>query len=116
MLQLICHLFGDYLFQTDKQALGKKKNIWLAIQHAFTYTLPFLFITHNILTLLIIMLTHVLIDHNHFIEAIRGEINGVDTENGFHPDRPIWITVWLNIIADNAVHLLINYLAITYVG
>lgn len=30
---------------------------------------------------------------------------------GYHRDKPLWLTVWLLIIADNTIHLLINGLA-----
>lgn len=34
--------------------------------------------------------------------------------NGYPPDRPIWLAVWLLIIADNILHVLINGLALRF--
>lgn len=33
---------------------------------------------------------------------------------GYPPDRPDWMTVWLMIVADNTLHLTINFLALRY--
>jgi len=35
---------------------------------------------------------------------------------GYPPDRPAWLAVWLLIIADNVMHVVINGLAIRYLG
>jgi hypothetical protein len=35
-------------------------------------------------------------------------------DNGSPPDTPVWLAVKIRIICDNTVHLLINYLALTY--
>jgi len=34
--------------------------------------------------------------------------------NGYCKDAPIWLTCWLKIIADNTLHLTINFLALKY--
>jgi hypothetical protein len=36
------------------------------------------------------------------------------TATGYDPERPLWLTVWLLIIADNTMHLCINALALIY--
>jgi hypothetical protein len=36
------------------------------------------------------------------------------TKTGYPPDRPEWLTVWLLIVADNAMHLAINYAALRW--
>lgn len=59
---LVAHLFGDYVFQNQWMADHKVKRLWPAIVHGFFYTLPFLFITLNPWSLLIIFGTHVVID------------------------------------------------------
>lgn len=33
---------------------------------------------------------------------------------GYDEARPVWLAVWLLIIADNALHLLINYLTLLF--
>ncbi len=111
MEQLIAHLIGDYWLQTDRQALGKKENFGLALQHAATYILPFLLITQSSLALLVICLSHAIIDHIKFGEYIDNIINYFNSNKS---DRPVWLIVWINIIRDNTAHLLINYLAIMY--
>lgn len=59
---LIAHAVGDYILQNDWQANEKTKKSVAALAHAFTYTLPFLFITQSLAALAIIMVTHFIID------------------------------------------------------
>ena len=121
--QIIAHLVGDYIIQSDRMANEKIKSSLWAILHAVTYVIPFLFITRSYLAILVIVSTHFIIDRwrlaRHvcwFKNVIGGsyapwsDCNGT----GYHKDRPPWLAVWLLIIADNTVHLLINGLAITY--
>ena len=125
MEQLLLHLLGDYIIQTDYQAVNKTKNIRIALLHAITYTLPFLLITTNIYTLLVICATHCIIDRYRLARYIIYYKNKLSDfsikwedceQTGFHKDRPIWLTVWLLIITDNTIHLIINYLSLKYIG
>jgi hypothetical protein len=59
---LIAHAIGDYVIQSDWMANEKTKKSIAAAAHAFTYTLPFLFITQSPVTLAFIMITHFIID------------------------------------------------------
>lgn len=34
--------------------------------------------------------------------------------NGYPSETPVWLSTWLLIIADNAIHLLVNFLAVKY--
>jgi len=38
------------------------------------------------------------------------------SKTGFHPDTAPWLAGWLVIIVDNVLHVVINGLAITYIG
>lgn len=125
MEQLILHLVGDYVLQTDKQAALKTKSWFQATMHALTYTLVFLFLTRNPITLAIIFGTHLLIDHYRlakyviqFKNAI-GDFPKVDfvrynTPTGYASETPPFMAVWLFIVADNIAHLLINYVALRF--
>lgn len=62
MIQLICHLVGDYALQSHVMATRKTSSLPWALIHAVFYTLPFLFLTHSPSALAIICLTHALID------------------------------------------------------
>lgn len=123
MEQLLCHLFGDYILQTDWMANNKKKKLWIATLHAFVYTLPFLFLTQSLTALFVIFATHALIDHYALAGYVLFAKNWVNQPSlkwedckptGMPQDRPIWLTTWLVIIADNAIHLLINFLSLKY--
>lgn len=124
MLQLILHLIGDYVFQTDRMADEKVKNFRMALLHAFIYSVPFyIFIDISILAFMVIFLSHAVIDRYRVAKYIIFARNKLHDRSlrwedcsatGYHHDRPIWLTVWLMIIADNTLHLTINYLAIAY--
>ena len=124
MLELILHLFGDYISQSDRMANEKVKDIRMALLHAFIYSVPFyIFIDMSIVAFLTIFLTHAVIDRYRVVKYIIFARNRLHDKTlrwedcsatGYHKDKPIWLTVWLMIIADNTLHLTINYLAIAY--
>ena len=135
MEQLLLHLFGDFILQTDKQALNKKKIGYFGFKqcffHCLLYSLPFLLIA-GWKAVLIIGITHFLIDRWNIVpyliafknnvckQGIKhqrslNEIKDYDISNfGFSLERPFAISVWLMIIKDNSIHLIINYFAIKY--
>jgi len=61
MIQLILHLAGDYIFQSDWMAQNKTKSSWAALCHATVYSLPFLFIG-SLEAVFVIWSTHFFID------------------------------------------------------
>lgn len=124
MLQLILHLIGDYLTQTDKMASKKLTDMRYALLHAFIYSVPFwLFLDISGVAFLVISLTHAVIDRYRLAKYVifaRNWLHDRDlkwkdcSNTGYHDGKPAWLTVWLMIIADNTMHLTINYLAILY--
>lgn len=170
MEQLILHLIGDYLTQSDWMAINKTKSFLPAAIHALIYSLPFFLLTglggRGFLAWLVILNTHFFIDRYRLaryvvwaknfigpkrkheliaetIERLRdlgtisrdhvfrpGELDVVLAQNkqtwignppwsmctktGYPPDRPEWLTVWLLIIADNTMHLAINYASLRW--
>ena len=117
--QLVAHAFGDYVIQSDWMASGKTSSHTPAVAHAVTYTLPFLLLTRSPRALLIIAVTHFIIDRwrlarhicwlKNFV-APAGSNPSWETckATGYPPEKPVWLTVWLMIIADNTIHVLIN--------
>lgn len=147
MLQLILHLFGDYISQSHWMAVNKSKRSWPCLCHCFLYTLPFLILTSSPKALGIIFASHFLIDRFRLTRYLVWLKNWVSPEGyacwewcrltgyfdpekakadstsqfeleAFNSDadmvRPIWLRVWLLIVADNTLHLTFNYLALTY--
>lgn len=155
MTQLLCHLWGDYILQSDWMAENKTKADLPAVIHALLYSLPFVFFCHAAHHMAYawtaIFMSHFFIDRlrlaryvvwaknwmappvKWFLEP-RG-IGGVwtSTDNGlleharkaptpplsacptgYPPEGHLWMNVWLLIIADNTLHLTINYLALRY--
>ncbi len=107
MLQLLCHLTGDYLLQTSWMANNKTKSWIAAITHACVYQLPFWFVLHpSPLALLVIFGTHAVIDRFR-LAKLWCKATGSD-------GGPDWLSVWLMIITDNTIHLWINYLSLEY--
>ncbi len=119
MLQLILHGIGDYFFQTDFQAVNKKKKgmigLWACLKHCLTYSLPFLFIG-SWQAVSIIFATHFIIDRTNIVAYIiayknrQFEITGCDIPK----ERPFALTIWLYIICDNLCHIICNYVALRY--
>jgi hypothetical protein len=123
--QLVAHAIGDYLLQSEWMAREKTKRSLAALVHCAFYILPFLFITLNPLTLLVIFGTHFVIDRWHLARYVAWVKNRPwpgsapwreCTKTGFHPDTPPWLAGWLVIVVDNILHIVINALAITYIG
>lgn len=62
MIQLILHLIGDYVTQSDWMAQNKTKNSKAAAAHALVYSLPFLLLKPSWIAFSVILITHFLID------------------------------------------------------
>jgi hypothetical protein len=122
---LLAHLFGDYVLQSDWMANEKTKRWWPAVAHAITYGLPFLLVTRSPAALAVIVVTHAVIDRYRLARHVVWAKNFLAPRSywhpwsecsatGYHQDRPVWLAVWLLIIADNAMHLAINGAAVMW--
>jgi hypothetical protein len=123
MEQLLLHLIGDYITQTDWMARHKRASVNVAWIHALVYGLPFLLITQSIPALLLIIVSHALIDNYGLARYVVFAKNWLTdrsltwaecSSTGYPPSVPQWMAVWLLIIADNTLHLCINYAAIRW--
>jgi hypothetical protein len=114
MEQLLCHLVGDYLLQTNWMVRHKPHSIAVAAVHALFYLLPFLLITQSPSALFIIFSTHVIIDRFRLARHVIRLRNWCWTENGFSPETPTYLSHLITIIVDNTFHLVINFFAIKY--
>ena len=143
MEQLLLHLIGDYVTQSDWMANNKTKSHLPCLIHATFYSLPFLLLTYSPLALLTIWSTHFFIDRyrvaryvvwtKNLIIAPRdrkrivfvGEVSHEWFMNerylwenckttGYPSETPAWLAFWLMIIADNTMHLTINYLSLRF--
>jgi hypothetical protein len=118
--QLVAHAVGDYILQSDWMATEKTKQNSAAAAHAFTYTLPFLFLTRSPAALLVILATHFIIDRWRLARYVVWAKNWLGPNKpwsecvatGYPADRPAWLTVWLLIIADNTLHVICNGIAL----
>lgn len=149
--QLLAHLWGDYILQSDWMAENKTKRWLPAAIHATVYSLAFLLFRPSLLAFTVILGTHYLIDRYRLARYVvwaknwmgpsvpwyrvpqgsgapywtdidEGYVTRYCTQatppfwacraTGYPPNRPAWLTVWLLIIADNILHLTINYAAL----
>jgi len=116
--QVLAHLVGDYFLQSDWMATTKKERILPCFFHAVLYVLPFLFLTRSWKALIVIGVSHFLIDHwklpqvlgwlKNFLAPRSTWVSWSKSNLGFQPDRPIWLVVWLVIILDNTLHVAVN--------
>jgi hypothetical protein len=123
---VVLHFLGDYVTQSDWMACEKVKRWLPALAHAVTYGLPFLLITLSPWALLVIIGTHAVIDRYRLARYVVWAKNLVApkayrtppwrecTKTGYPADRDSWLVFWLMIIADNLIHILINFLAVKY--
>lgn len=154
MEQLILHLIGDYVTQSDWMANGKTSKYGPALAHAIVYSLPFLLLRPSWIAFAVILVTHFFIDRfriakyvcylKNFIAPVaavmdagefctevyqgKKQVSTLDGElifdwkfrwenckaTGYPSETPPFLAVWLMIIADNTMHLTINFLALKY--
>lgn len=123
--QIIAHFVGDYILQSDWMAREKFHSSFACLVHVIFYTLPFLFLTQEPLTLAVIAGTHFAIDRwrlpRFLIWAKNLPFPGRRSfkeccRTGFPPDMPADLSRMLYIIIDGICHILINGAAIHYLG
>ena len=121
--QIVAHLFGDYILQSDAMAtLKTKASLWCAL-HAVTYALPFLLLTRSPVALAVIIGTHFVIDRWRLARFVVWAKNAAGgsyypwaecSATGYQKDRPVWLATWLLILVDNTMHLCFNALALSW--
>jgi hypothetical protein len=128
MEQLILHLLGDYVLQSDWMANNKTKSSLAALSHTLVYSLPFLMLTKSApspaFAGVVILVTHFLIDRfrlarfvvfaKNFLSPGEYPVWSNCSATGYPSERPAWLAVWLLIAADNTLHLAINYVALRW--
>lgn len=147
MPQLLAHLWGDYILQSDWMAENKTKDYFAAWVHACCYMLPFLLLRPSVTAWWVMLVTHFVIDRFRLARYVVWAKNwmgpkqfwsGSETDSngliiakawgwygrtppfsrcaatGYPPQTPVWLSVWLLIIADNTLHLTINYCALRW--
>lgn len=117
---LVAHLTGDYILQSNWMASEKTKGSWPALSHALVYTLPFVILFGmQWEPLVVIGGSHFIIDRWRLARYLCWVKNlpvpsafrqpwSECQPTGYHKDMPLWLSVWLLIIADNTLHLAIN--------
>jgi hypothetical protein len=121
---LLAHLVGDYVLQSDWMATEKLKRWWPAVAHGLTYTLPYVAVTRSPWALAIIGGTHVVIDRYRlakYLTWLKNQIGPRRNRPGWPPSAtgypahvPAGLATALLIIADNTIHLVINFAAVLW--
>jgi hypothetical protein len=123
--QLVAHAVGDYLLQSHWMATQKTKASLPAILHALSYGLPFLFFRPTLLAWAVIVASHFVIDRWRLARYVVWVKNLAGPRayarpwaecraTGYPDSEPIWLTVWLLIMADNVIHVVINAAALRW--
>lgn len=123
--QILAHLVGDYLFQSDWMANEKTKQSFAAAVHALCYSLPFLLFRPSLSAFAFIACSHFVIDRwrlarfavfaKNFIAPRAAWPTWARCRNtGYDESRPPFLAVWLLIIADNTLHLMCNGIALRW--
>lgn len=119
MNELLAHLVGDYVVQSDWMATAKTSDPLPAALHATSYAACFLPLTRSPKALAVIGGTHFAIDRwrlakhvvwakNQIAPAGHRYPRGEAGPFGNHRDQPDWLAGWLLFIADNTMHALLN--------
>ncbi len=123
MEQLLLHLIGDYVTQTDWMARAKVSTTFAALCHALIYALPFLLLRPTLAAIVVIALSHLLIDRFRLARHVAFAKNKLTDwhlkwadcrATGFPADVPAGHAFWLMILIDNTLHLSINYAALRW--
>lgn len=123
MEQLLLHLIGDYITQTEWMAQNKTRRSIAAAAHALVYSCPFLFLEPSKAAFLTILMTHYFIDRNRlarYVVFAKNKLTNWElrwsacSATGYPETMPPFLAVWLLIIADNTMHLCINYAALRW--
>jgi hypothetical protein len=120
--QLLAHVIGDYLLQSDWMARYKTTRSFPAVVHALAYSVPFLVLRPALLSWLLIASSHFVIDRWRLARYLcwAGGLLAPPPHRswrecemtGFPADREPWMSAWLLIIADNTLHVVINALSL----
>lgn len=125
MHELLLHLIGDYVLQTEQMALRKVRSWFWAVFHAVVYSLPFLIVILRWEAWVVICGTHAVIDRfrlsNHICRFKNVFWFGSgrpesDPDTGYAKETPVHVKFWLVVIVDNTLHLVINHLALKYLN
>ena len=116
MDQLICHLVGDYVLQTDWMARTKASSLVAAVVHSMVYSLPFVLITGLSWALLVIWSTHTLIDRYRLASFVIRLKRWSWKDGEINTSLSADINMMLLIVIDNTIHLTINYFSIKYLS
>lgn len=113
---LLAHFVGDYILQNSYMAYEKTKNSLIALIHALIHGLLFYFIIGINEYLLVIILTHFLIDRFrlaiYWVKLVNWNFRSLN--HGFTDNTPQYLSTWLLFIIDNIFHILINTISIVY--
>lgn len=118
--QLLAHLVGDYVLQSEWMAINKARSTFAALVHVVCYTLPFVVLTQNPHALVLIAGTHFVIDRfgiARYICTARNFLCPIGmwpAVRAHSTSTPPWLETMLTIIVDNTMHLVINALVLAW--
>lgn len=118
MKQLIAHLAGDYIVQSDWMAAAKvygseHDQQSAAVIHASLYTACFVPLTRHPLRLAVIGVTHWALDRYRPFPVLIERKNRLLSPAAWPATPAAAVPLWLRIVVDNTAHLLINELALS---
>ena len=119
MRQLLAHLVGDYVIQSDWMAAAKvlgsaRDSRMAAVSHAGLYTACFIPLTRNPARLALIGITHWALDRYRPLPALINQKDRLLSPDGWPATPAKDVPFWLHIVVDNTVHLAINEIALSW--
>jgi hypothetical protein len=95
----MAHFLGDFIFQNDFMAAGKKKSNWICLLHIVTYLIPFLFCGLAPWQLILIGIEHYAQDRTNFVVWF---MNLKGSKLFAQPP----MAPWSIIVTDNILHII----------
>ena len=123
MEQLLLHLVGDYVLQTDWMARTKVSTTFAAVIHALAYSAPFMLLSPSVTAMGVIAMSHFLIDRFRLARYVAFAKNKATDwhlawadcrATGFPSTMAPGHAFWLMIMIDNTMHLSINYASLRW--
>lgn len=124
MMQIFCHMLGDFLVQSDWNNSGKTKHTQSVLMHCLSYSLPFVFLIdrYRFFAIGVVAISHYLIDRYQLVHVIVGltpEASPILLQRPipqlwYPAETPYWLVAWFFVIIETVLNVSINGIAFHY--
>lgn len=106
---ILAHFIGDFLLQSDWQAINKKKSNYICFIHICLYMLPFLLVEITWVQFLLIGVQHYIQDRSKFISWYCKKIGS------FQGELKQNVLPWGHFITDQIFHIIWMWIVFNFI-